>query len=229
MNFLYDSLKLLKYEFLTSKLLFLLTLIVTFFNVLLLIANKNEYGDGILISIYIITFFAFFTLFVAYVLSISKSFYKSMFGEYAYLTHAMPIGTDSILIGKILTFFIWIIAIILNVLFFIYNSGVMDYIHQKELIINLVLYLLLASLYEICYLMMIITIVHKKKKNIMLHGMLTYFGIKTLKIIIITIIVSNSEAFHYIYSTEMANIALIVGIIIYYLICRYIIRNHLAL
>ena len=97
-TFLYNIVKICKHEFLMSRILVVISLIIALCIVLLALSSNGKmlYYS----SIIIFTSFAFLIFGISYFLSIAMSFYHGIFGKYAYLTHSLPITLDSILFAK---------------------------------------------------------------------------------------------------------------------------------
>ncbi len=229
-----DSVKICKHEFLSSRILLIITIIISVFNLLIMISKENNIVYALLILMQIFTFSIFF---ITYVLTAAISFYHGVFGKYAYFTHSLPIHLDSIIISKIFVFLLWAFIGILEFgLLFVVTKTYDNLLNRLNVITNLdtleyMLIFLILTLSELIYIFMITAIIHRKKTYTLLFGILTYFGIKILLMIIFALISSlfNDIAIEYNNGKTMFYLVNIFLTILYYSICRYIIKNKLSL
>lgn len=228
-TFLYNIVKICKHEFLMSRILVVISLIIALCIVLLALSSNGKmlYYS----SIIIFTSFAFLIFGISYFLSIAMSFYHGIFGKYAYLTHSLPITLDSILFAKIFVFMLWSLVLIAESCalgFVLYNS--VEYFKILKINISDILFAICNwfswTLFEITYIFMITALVHRKKSFLFLHGIIIYFAIKILLSIILIIFIDKTNI------DITRNIYIIMPLvcsIVWYMVCKYILVYKLNL
>lgn len=235
------ALKICKYEFLMSRILIVIVCIINVINILLLLCDdKNTVVFFVLIFM---QYFSFFVCGIAYLLSAAISFYQGVFGRQAYLTHALPISLETIICSKILIYFLWFLVIFASFIFAIYasasNTYFIDYIiysfhANNERVWNFTLHFiaftLLTALEEIVFIFMIVALVHRKKTYTLFIGILTYFGIKILLLIVGSVVegflpdrLDTNDLLALYYFGQF------LLIVLFYFICHRIIKYKLSL
>ena len=231
------ALKICKHEFLMSRILLIIVCIIMVINLLILI-NNDPHSATFFILIGI-QYFAFFICSITYVLSAAISFYQGVFGKHAYLTHALPVSIESIIGAKILIYFLWFLVIFAAFVFALYagTSGISS-IHDLlvffkktlDFIWRLIPLFILSVLQEIVFIFMVVALVHRKKTYTLFIGILTYFGIKVLLLILFGILSNlmpdNIEENTILLLLYLYNILLLC---LFYFICHRIIKYKLAL
>ncbi len=227
-----DSMKICKYEFLNSRVLLIVSIILTLLNLLVYIGKSgNNITYALLI---IIQVFSFVTFAIAYVLSAAISFYHGVFGRHAYLTHSLPIDLDSMIVSKIFVFMLWALVGFIEFGLFVFalSSGY-DLIEQELMNIYNIKYYVLALcnvLSELIYIFMIVAIIHRKKTHTLFFGFVTYFGIKVVLLILVaSILAIMDDTIQTEHATMVSYCFTTLCIIVYYYVCRYIIKNKLSL
>ncbi|RDU73352.1 hypothetical protein CQA66_01410 [Helicobacter aurati] len=234
-----NGLKICKYEFLMSRILVILAIICTLLNICLFLsynAQASTHNEVSISIIVLLQIFAFMVFLIAYYLSAAISFYQGVFGKNAYLTHSLPILLDSILFSKILVFFLWacvglaefsLFCLILND----NNDMIGRFFFYGPDLFHICMFWFWTIFSEITYIFMIAAIVHRKKTYTMVYGIVTYFAIKTLLFIIVVYITDYmlSERFNPDFTMFIYEALLIVSSVLYYLVCRWIIKNKLSL
>ena len=228
------ALKICKYEFLMSRILLIIVCIITFINILLLM--QTDRNTATFIILVFMQYFSFFVCSIAYLFSAAISFYQGIFGKHAYLTHALPISLETIICSKILIYFLWFLVIFASFIFTLYASANYTFTSLYDLlggmsVLHLIAIILLSVLQEIVFIFMIVSLVHRKKTYTMLTGILTYFGIK-----ILLIIISSTLLQGYLQNINETSTLLIVYYIyqflliaLFYFICHRIIKYKLSL
>lgn len=244
-----DGAKICKYEFSMSRVLLILTILITALITCFFPFREGVNDSGTIVTtLSVILFFAFMIFGVSYFLSAAISFYQGIFGRTAYLTHSLPISLDAMLLGKIFIFVLWAFVFILELVYLdiVLNSNVMansfeflmrgdfsDFFGMNVLFFTCWLGFVL---FEITYIFMIATLVHTKRTFVIVWGIFYYFGIKVLLSIIYSVIMAFLPVGFYEWSmNNVMNfwIAFILPIyilsLIWYFICRTIIQNKLSL
>ncbi|TLE11101.1 hypothetical protein [Helicobacter bilis] len=229
------ALKICKHEFLMSRILLIIVCIIMAINLLIFINNDRHSATFYILIV--IQWFAFFICSITYVLSAAISFYQGVFGKHAYLTHALPVSIESIIGAKILIYFLWFLVIFAAFIFALYagTSGISQVgdllaLFQDALVWKIIPFFILSVLQEIVFIFMVVALVHRKKTYTLFIGILTYFGIKVLLLILFGILSNlmpdNIEENTILLLLYLYNILLLC---LFYFICHRIIKYKLAL
>ncbi|MWV61840.1 hypothetical protein DCO58_07405 [Helicobacter saguini] len=245
-----DGAKICKYEFSMSRILVIITAVLTLFISLCFMMNENT-QTAIKTTIGALIFFSFLIFLVSYFLSIAISFYQGIFGRTAYLTHSLPISLDAMLLGKTLIFVLWALVFFLELVFLDVATGgrvLISVVETYEVIgvasstamySYLVCFWLSCLLAEIMYIFMIATLVHRKKTYVFVWGIMYYFALKIALSIITSLVAINLPDSFYMWLSEPTDLVwhlALVSIIppvffalVFYFICRKIIRDNLSI
>lgn len=244
-----DGAKICKYEFLMSRVLLILTCILTILIALLIPFNKEDH-PSILATLGTIIYLGFMVFVVSYFLSAAISFYHGIFGRNAYLTHSLPISLDAMIIGKILIFSLWACVFILELIFLDFVTGriVMqglialfeyNFLSAVEAYTFMFALWFSSMLVQLTYIFMIATLVHSKRSYIVVWGIVYYFGISTIFSIVFGIIaaVITYNFWEWLFNGEDMMIKLwcfmvlpcVVLSLVFYFICRVIISKRLSI
>lgn len=246
-----DGAKICKYEFSMSRILLIITAVVSIFITLLNIMRNGNISGVVEFTLGVLIFFSFLIFSVCYLLSVAISFYQGIFGRTAYLTHSLPISFNAILLGKTFVFLLWALVFLMELVYLDLATGArvtLDLIWDYDNIglasatgiyCYIVTFWLIWLLAEIMYIFMIATLVHKKKTYVFAWGIMYYFGIKIALCIVFVIITISLPYSFYEWLSEPDNIFVNQWIItelppaimavVFYFICMKIIRDRLSI
>ena len=225
-SFIVKMLKICKHDFLESRALIIMAIILTCANILFLL---NDESSPFLI-------FAFILLLPLFAVScyfgMASNFHKKVFGKEAYFTHSLPVSIDCLLISKIIVFSIWELIIIAETVVPIIILARKFDIYYEEAIYQLILSIC-TGLADTVLVFAIVSIVHKAKHPSSI-GILIYIATKIALMSMIAAIVKHnaSDSFGILdlqsiaFSIFIFDLAIIIAS---YALCRWIINNKLSL
>ncbi|RDU64049.1 hypothetical protein CQA53_08190 [Helicobacter didelphidarum] len=235
-----DAWKVCKHEFLMSRYLVLSSGIILLCIVCLAPFEINGYENKLFVgTIYVLLFFAFIIFAFSYFFSAAISFYQGIFGKNAYLTHSLPISLDAMLFAKIFIFLLWALIGGCEMIFLLWIIKPISWtsmlfemdIEDLEIVLFAIAQWISTTLFEITYIFMIAALIHRKKTFTMFYGILLYFLIKVALAILFAVIISSLPQLDHLSHARLwfTLVPIILLSILWYGICRVIIKNKLAL
>ncbi len=239
------ALKICKHEFLMSRVLVIIVCILIGIDILILFTWDTRSSKTLFILSYgllIMQYFTFFICGITYVLSAAISFYQGIFGKQAYLTHALPVYIETIICAKILVYFLWFLIIfsvfILTIYIFAMKNNIAwnSFVSLHSFIWFIIMFVILI-LQEIVYIFMVVALVHRKKSYTLFIGILVYFTIKILIMIVGSLLFSLLLKLDFMqaYSNTFINTFIpiccfnVVLLLLFYFVCHRIIKYKLSL
>lgn len=238
------ALKICKHEFLASRILGVIVCIIMAFNGLIALFHNTE--SVAFYGLIMIQSFAFVVCGIAYVLSAAISFYQGIFGRHAPLMHALPVYIETIIGAKILIYFMWSLVLLVAFLMAIYVGfggtqkwiqvilAVFKAMNSQEWLYfwGIVGSLFLQVLHEIVFIFMVVALVHRIKTYMILVGIVSYFGLKVVLLIIEVfgaMMLPNSVMENIGSGLLVYSLYQIFWICVFYFVCHRIIKYNLSL
>lgn len=238
------ALKIGKHEFFASRVLGIIVCIIMALNVLIALFYDTQ--SVAFYGLLMMQYFAFVVCGITYVLSAAISFYQGIFGRHAPLMHALPVYIETIIGAKIFIYFAWslVLFVVFATTIYVGFGGTERWIQMIRAVYEnmdsqdwlylwgVIGFLLLCVLHEIVFIFMVVALVHRIKTYRILVGIVSYFGLKIVLLIIgifITMMVPDGMTEGFGSTLFFSALYQVFWICVFYFVCHRIIKYNLSL